>query len=229
MPLHTGYDDDHGGNQRIVQYDTMKTHNLHRFWDEDIIKLTNITDQDCLQYYNNSIDTLKAVDFVAWMNDSRSLLPGVYDFPDFNLDKAYLLKNKVIVEKQLLKAGLRLALLLNKLFYSPTTTIDFKEVIAKYKNGIDINDAMKYIGKIVTICTHVYGVKISDNVTFINLGKSYPNSPITLVIFKKDRKNFPLPTDEMYSDKNICVQGELVEYKGKAEIIVTKPEEIIIQ
>jgi S1/P1 Nuclease len=65
MPLHTGYDDDLGGNQRIVQYDTIKTHNLHRFWDEDIIKLTNITDEDCMKYYSSSLDTLKAVDFLG--------------------------------------------------------------------------------------------------------------------------------------------------------------------
>lgn len=36
MPLHTGYDKDLGGNKIIVQFDTIKTHNLHRFWDEDI-------------------------------------------------------------------------------------------------------------------------------------------------------------------------------------------------
>lgn len=67
---------------------------------------------------------------------------------------------------------------------------------------------MKYIGKKVTICSRVYGVKVSDKVTFINLGEKYPNSRVTVVIFAKDRKNFPLPADEMYTDKNICVQGE---------------------
>ena len=44
MPLRTGYDDDLGGNKVIVQFDTLKNHNLHRFWDEDIIRLTEITD-----------------------------------------------------------------------------------------------------------------------------------------------------------------------------------------
>ncbi len=55
MPLHTGYDDDLGGNKIMVQYDTLKTHNLHRFWDEDIIGLTGITDADCFQYYDKAL------------------------------------------------------------------------------------------------------------------------------------------------------------------------------
>ena len=54
MPLHTGYDDDLGGNKVVVQYDTMKTHNLHRFWDEDIIRLGVISYSDCLNYYTKS-------------------------------------------------------------------------------------------------------------------------------------------------------------------------------
>ena len=54
MPLHTGYDDDLGGNKVVVQYDTMKTHNLHRFWDEDIIRLGGISYSDCLNYYTKS-------------------------------------------------------------------------------------------------------------------------------------------------------------------------------
>ncbi|MEP6713403.1 MAG: S1/P1 nuclease, partial [Ferruginibacter sp.] len=105
MPLHTGYDDDLGGNKRIVQYDTMKTHNLHRFWDEDIIRLTNITDESSLKLSGTSIDTTTKIDFVSWMNESRSLLPQVYDFSGFILSETYLQKNKLIVERQLLFAG----------------------------------------------------------------------------------------------------------------------------
>jgi hypothetical protein len=136
MPLHTGYEDDLGGNQRIVKYDTIKTHNLHTFWDVDIIQLTGIKDEDCLKYLIE--DTLTTVDFANWMQDSRSLLDQVYSFQGFELDKAYLDKNSVVVRKQLLKAGLRLALVLNKLFYTPTPLLNYKELTAKYKNGIDI-------------------------------------------------------------------------------------------
>lgn len=97
-PLHTGYEDDLGGNKRIIQYDTIKTHNLHTFWDVDIIQFSKIKDKDCLKYLTDaSLDTMKNVDFVGWMQDSRSLLDQVYGFSGFELNKNYLYKNSVVV------------------------------------------------------------------------------------------------------------------------------------
>lgn len=62
--------------------------------------------------------------------------------------------------------------------------------------------------------------------TFINVGDKFPNSPLTVVIFKKDREKFKGSIEELFQDKNICVEGTLAEYKGKAEIIVSGPEQI---
>jgi len=229
MPLHTGYDDDLGGNKRIVQYDTLKTHNLHTFWDEDIIRLTNITDESCLEYYNSIYsDTLKTVDFVSWMKDSRSLLGDVYDFNDFTLSKSYLDKNKVTVKKQLLKAGQRLALLLNKLFYTPAPLVNFKELTAKFKNGISVSDAMNHIGKNVTVCSRVASIKESAAITQVSLDQKFPNSPLTLIIFGKNYSKFS-PLGELLKDKNVCIKGIISEYKGKAQIVVENAEDIMIQ
>lgn len=228
MPLHTAYDDDLGGNKRIVQYDTLKTHNLHRFWDEDIIKLGNITDQDCLDLYKSFDDSLKQVDFVAWMKDSRSLLDGVYDYPGFTLDKAYLKQNKKVVEKQLLKAGLRLALILNKLFYTAAPLMNFKEVTSKYKDGIDVMEAANNMGKKVTICSRVFGIRATPTITQISVGDKYPNSPLTVVLFSKNYSKFAVPLEELLKDKNICIKGTIQEYKGKAQIIIENPEDISV-
>ena len=65
MPLHIGYDDDLGGNKVMVQYDTLKTHNLHRFWDEDIIRLTGITDASVLKQRMQYTSNKGPVDFMA--------------------------------------------------------------------------------------------------------------------------------------------------------------------
>ena len=104
----------------MVQYDTMKTHNLHRFWDEDIIALNKITMEDCLVLYNPATDTAKKVDFTNWMYESRSLLDEVYDLQDgYIITPNYLQKAKGTVTKQLLLAGQRLAAVLEKLFMLP--------------------------------------------------------------------------------------------------------------
>lgn len=232
QPLHTGYDDDLGGNRRPVQYDTLKT-NLHHFWDEDIIRLNKITLENCLAMYQaalpGNVDTIKGIHPVLWMKESRSLLPMVYDFSEFFITDSYLKKADKIVKRQLLVAGLRLAEMLNKLFVSIAPEVSIKDLAAKYKNGIDAKDALNYNGKKVTACGRVFGIKSTDKVTFINVGDVYPKSPLTIVIFAKDRKNFPPGVDEFYANKNVCVKGEVVLYKDKAEIIVTRPEEIIIE
>ncbi len=229
QPLHNGYVDDLGGNRVAVHYDTLKT-NLHSFWDVDIIRLNKITFENCLSLYENNknVDSIEGIQPVLWMKESRSLLEGIYDYPGFTITDEYLKKNNLIAKRQLLVAGLRLADMLNKLFISDFPEADMKEIASKYKNGIDAKEVNNYIGKKMTVCGRVYGIKMTDKVTFINVGDKFPNSPLTVVIFAKDRKNFPLPIDELFTDKNICIKGEIIDYKGKAEIIVTKPEDIIV-
>ena len=233
MPLHTGYDDDLGGNKIIVQYDTLKTHNLHWFWDEDIINLKNISIDDCLKWEKEiskeKTNTHNGVDFVGWMKDSRSLLPGVYDFDGFQLSDEYLLKNKEVVEKQLLVAGLRLAFLLNNVFYSPAPQIDYEAVTGRYKNGIDVKNVGQNLGKNVTVCSKVYGVKYSPAITRINLGSPFPNSPLSIVIFAKDYAKFNITSDdETFAEKNICVKGTIEQYQGKFQIVAAEAADISI-
>jgi S1/P1 Nuclease len=229
MPLHTGYEDDLGGNKIMVQYDTLKTHNLHLFWDVDIIRLTKISDVDCLQLLNKSFsDMVKTVDFTGWMQDSRSLLPLVYNFPGTTLNKNYLDASRAIVVKQLLKASLRLAFILNKLFASSAAMVDFKAISAKYKNGIDAGDAINNVGKEVTICARVYSIRATAAITQVSVGAAYPNNPLTIIIFGKNYINFPMPIEDMLKDKNICIKGKIELYKGKPQIIVEKQEDITI-
>ena len=229
QPLHTGYDDDLGGNKVAVQFDTLKT-NLHHFWDEDIIRITGINYESCMNLYQSfegkKLDTIDGIHPAVWMKETRSLLGEVYKRNDFVVDKQYVQRSKLIIQKQLLIAGLRLADMLNKLFTTDAPVIDMKMIAARYDNGIDAKDALQYTGKKVTACSRVYGIKSLDNVTFINAGDNYPNSTLTIVIFAKDRKNFSSSIEELYADKNICVKGEIIEYKGKSEIIVTKPSDI---
>ena len=75
----------------------------------------------------------------------------------------------------------------------------------------------------------VYGVKALEKVTFINVGSAYPNAPLTLVIFAKDLVNFNDTPAKLYNNKSICVTGTIKDYKGKAEIIVNKQEQIRVE
>ena len=90
---------------------------------------------------------------------------------------------------------------------------------------ITIDDVSKHVGDSVTVCTKVYGVKFFEKsqMTMLNLGAAYPNSPLTIVVFGKDLPNFKVAPDKMYADKEICVTGVIKEFKGKNEIVVSDP------
>lgn len=229
QPLHTGYDDDLGGNRVQIQYEFTKT-NLHHFWDEDIIDSGKVSTQSCLQLYQSlnpaTFDTIQGIHFASWMEQTRLLLDSVYSFPGFILNENYFKWSKLVVEKQLLLAGVRLAAILDKLFYTPAPIINTAALTSQYPNGIDAADAVNNVGKTVTVCSRVFGLRTSDKVSMLNLGAKYPNSTLTVVIFAKDRMNFKGNVEELFSDKNICVTGKVQLFNGKAEIVISKPEDI---
>jgi hypothetical protein len=121
MPLHIGYGQDKGGNTIKVKYLGNEV-NLHRVWDSEIIESEKITMADCLAQMQTlskkEIAAYKKVNVVSWMEEPRSLLDQVYDFKDNNIDQAYINKNKPVVEKQLLIAGIRLSAVLTEIFKS---------------------------------------------------------------------------------------------------------------
>lgn len=89
---------------------------------------------------------------------------------------------------------------------------------------VDIDSISNHIGEKIKVCSKVYGVKALEKVTFLNVGGAYPNSPLSIVIFSKDKIKFKETPNQMYADKNICVTGIIQEYKGKPEIIVSSPD-----
>lgn len=42
-------------------------------------------------------------------------------------------------------------------------------------------------------------------------------------------RTFPGKPEKDYANKNVCVTGKLIDYKGKPEIVATKPAEIKIE
>lgn len=94
-------------------------------------------------------------------------------------------------------------------------------------------EAVKHIGEQTVVCGRVYGVKFLDKAkgepTFLNVGAAYPNSPFTVVIFGETRRLLTDTPEKLYNGKNICVTGMVKEYKGKAEIVVSKVEEITVE
>ena len=126
QPLHVGYGNDVGGNIVEVTF-LSKQSNLHKVWDGDIIENQHITADNCMALQSTitdeQLDAIKVSDPVAWLHQSRGLLDRVYNFKDGAIDNAYILRNKVVVEKQILYAGIRLAATLEEVFKVPARPV----------------------------------------------------------------------------------------------------------
>jgi hypothetical protein len=92
--------------------------------------------------------------------------------------------------------------------------------------------AINHVGQMVTVCGVVASAKFAQQTkgqpTFLNLDKPYPNQVFTAVIWGSNRAAFSYAPESLASRK-ICVTGEIELYKGKAEIIVSGPEQIQVR
>ena len=93
---------------------------------------------------------------------------------------------------------------------------------------IDAKDAAKHLNEKATVCGQVAGGKYltGANITFLDMGESHPNELLTIVIKGDDRKKFKTAPEEAFKGKKVCVTGQIIDYKGKPEIIVTDPEQV---
>ena len=119
QPLHTGYAIDKGGNTIEITSNAVSG-NLHSVWDTQIIDYKNITFDTCLQTYATldtaEVNEIKKINELRWMYQSRSFLDTVYSFKDNFLDQNYIDNSSIIIKKQLVTAGLRLASILTEAF-----------------------------------------------------------------------------------------------------------------
>lgn len=99
-----------------------------------------------------------------------------------------------------------------------------------FAQDIEAADAAKYIGKSVKVCGKIFGGRFfeSNEKTLLNMGAAFPDHPITIAIGGAVRKKLDFKPEEIYTKKTICVTGEIKEYKGKPELVVTDIDQITI-
>jgi len=76
-------------------------------------------------------------------------------------------------------------------------------------------DAAKYYDQTMIVTGRVAQVTIRPTVTFLNIGKAFPDSPFTVVIFHGH--------SSFYGDAN-ALRGKSIEIKGKIKNYQNKPE-----
>ena len=121
QPLHLGKKEDRGGNDIDILWFGKKT-NLHRLWDSDIIDSSKFSFTELshnlpiISLEKRKKITSSSID--SWIQETHALTKKIYmELPENrNLGYEYSYENFEIIRYQLLKAGLRLAFILDDIF-----------------------------------------------------------------------------------------------------------------
>ncbi len=118
QPLHVGNGEDRGGNSVKIKW-FYKGSNLHRIWDSGMIDQKQLSYSELASMIDHpSKDELKKwqSDHIdVWVKEAMDLRPQIYDIEgEENLSYDYLYHNWASAKHQLLKAGVRLAGILNE-------------------------------------------------------------------------------------------------------------------
>ena len=100
------------------------------------------------------------------------------------------------------------------------------------QTSIALEDVSKHIDDSVIVCGKVADMRYfetsKNKPTFLNIGAKYPNQQLTLVIWETVRTQFTGKVEDLYN-KDVCITGRIILYKGKPEIIIEKPEQIVVK
>ena len=236
QPMHVSRAEDKGGNTIQVQYDGQGT-NLHALWDTKLLEHAGLNYQQLAEKYDQptaaEIKKWQSDAPILWAWESYQISTQVYEeiaaMKGNNIDNAYYEAHIPVIESRIEKAGIRLAGVLNELFknakpgeYAGTGNATAAQApTVQAALSIKPEDAPNHIGQLVTISAKVFGHRDFGSMVLVNLGAAYPDSPLTLVL-RDDAKSLGSQLD----DKTITVTGQLADYKGKPEIVVTDPSQI---
>ena len=103
---------------------------------------------------------------------------------------------------------------------------------ANAQTTIKLEEAGQHIGDSVTVCGLVADMRYFENSknqpTFLNIGESFPNQKLTVVIWGSVKAGFKEPV-EILKGKQICITGRIILFKERPEIVIENPEQITWQ
>ncbi|HVS95833.1 MAG TPA: S1/P1 nuclease, partial [Puia sp.] len=236
QPMHVSRAEDKGGNTVQLNYEGRGT-NLHSLWDSRLIEHSG---EDYLQLAATcdhatpaQIKQWQSDPVIRWMWESYEITSKLYAEVDAmgnrSIGQDYYTAHWPIITRRLEQAGIRLAGLLNVLFRNGPVAVGASAAekretagsVAEKPLAIDVRDAANHVNETVIVTAQVYGYKALDGLTLVNLGASYPNQVMTVVL-----RGDAIPVAAGLDGKTIHVTGRIEMYKGKPEIVVRDPKMI---
>lgn len=238
QPLHCADNHDRGGNSVRVAIGTEET-NLHAVWDRDVVAALGEEADSVASTLDTQIspEVAKAWSVgspVDWGNETFEIAKGALyselqgkggTTAPIILPADYPARQQALAATQLEKAGVRLALLLNRAFASPIVSIEPAQRIAP--EGIAPELAASHVGEEVTIKGLIGSVyKTRSGIIFLDMGGRYPENIFTAVIFPEDVMRFS--NLGALTGKTVEIKGLVRLYRGKPEIILRTANQLAV-
>jgi hypothetical protein len=235
QPMHVSRAEDKGGNSIQLQFDGKGT-NLHSLWDSGLINKKGETFEQMAVGYDQAtpaqIKQWQSTDPMQWAYESYQISTKLYAEAekDNKPGDAYFQQYLPIVQQRIEMAGIRLAGILNDIFKNQHIKITSVVLMPPPPIGnqptakapvAKLEDVKNRIGQAVTVSGKVYSIKDIGSMVLINLGATYPNQLLTVALKDKAKD-----LAAQLTDKTITVEGTVIYFKGKPEIIISDPAKI---
>lgn len=227
QPMHVSRKEDKGGNTIQLRFDGKGT-NLHSLWDSKLIDKEGLSQEEIVRKYDTAtpsdIKKWQGDSPIEWLWESYQITAELYANakPGQTIDELYYQKYIPVVRKRIDQAGIRLAGELNRLLAGqkaktvPVTATSNAATGSSVAVVVKLDEVKNNIGKTVTVTGKVFSSRDIGSMVLVNLGAAYPDQLLTLAI-KGEAKSLGMQLD----GKTVTVTGQLIDYKGKPEIIIS--------
>ena len=229
QPLHVANNEDRGGNQTQVRLGPQGT-NLHDVWDGQLVESRRLGEGEYLERLRHQMRSLDLGSFergtlIDWAMEGHVVAQRLAYAPltGRRIDEPYIAAGLEASDLALIKAGVRLAAVLNRALasYQPSPLPVAGLPAGSYSDA----EAIAHVGETATVVGTVVSVRISRaGNTFVNFGRDYPRQTFTVALLRAH------PESEMLvalQGKRVQVHGLIRSYKGQAEIVIEDPAQIV--
>lgn len=142
QPLHVGRGEDRGGNDIDAEWFGHDT-NMHRIWDSELIESNDYSFSEYAesidQRFHPKIEKGPKPDVMLWVDEAADVREIAYTVPEASYGGTYryIYDNRAVVEEQLKKGGLRLALTLNYIFDDTDSWQDMPLALHWFRNSAE--------------------------------------------------------------------------------------------
>ena len=118
---------------------------------------------------------------------------------------------------------------MKKLILAASILLTGTNVQAQAPDMVRAHDAMQYVGEYAMVCGVIASASYQRDrrgaPTYLNFDKAYPEHEFSAILYGKNRPNFKIEPETLTGYK-ACVYGKIKAYKGKAQIVLVKENQL---